>query len=691
MTTNNFPTFLVEIGTEELPPKRLRNLAETFATKINSELDINGVSHGEISWFATPRRIAVKVAAMNETQEDSNIENLGPTIAQAFDAKGNPTKAALGWARDCGITISQAEYLVNKKGKWLVYNSIVKGKPVQNLLCGIVSNALEKLAILKIIRWVDNKFIWPLRTVTLLLNDLIIYGNILGINVDRVVLGHRFMGEQEIFLDHANNYPQVLVTRGRVIADYFQRKETIRRDVEFAAKKIGGVADLSDLMLEEVTSLVEWPVVLTARFEEKFLSVPAEVLVCTMKKDQKYFPVYDSVRNLLPYFIFVANIESKNPQKIIAGNEKVVRSRLADAEFFFNTDLKQRLEDRLSGLNSVLFQKNLGTIRDKSERVQALAAWIAGNIGANVQHAARAGLLSKCDLITNMVFEFTETQGVMGMHYALHDNEPEAIALAQKEQYHPRFSGDALPTTLVSCAVAIADKMDTLTGILGIGQYPRGDKDPFALRRIAIGVLRIIVEKKLSLDLQTMTLKTRSFYGDKLNNDSVVNDVIDFMFSRFRTWYQDQGYDLNIIQAVLAISPTCPVDFDARVRAVSYFCNFKESATLAVVHKRVSNILAKYDNNTVYGSIKTSILKDPAEINLATYLNVISEKLQPLFDTKRYQDALIELASLSEHVTAFFDNVMVMTDDYQVRINRLTLLSQLHKLFLKIADISLLQ
>ncbi|CUX95638.1 Glycine--tRNA ligase beta subunit [Candidatus Mikella endobia] len=691
MTTNNF---LVEIGTEELPPKMLRNFAETFAKNIHCELDIKRIFHGEISWFATPRRLAVKVAAINEIQEDNKRENLGPTFTQAFDAQGNPTTAAKRWALNCGITLNHAEFLMTKKGKQLIHYFIVKGKPVQDLLCGIVSNALGKLSILKIIRWSDNdnQFIWPLRTVTLLLNDRLISGNIFGIKIGRVILGHRFMGEQEIFLDNANYYPQVLVNRGRVMADYFQRKETIRRNIEYAAKKFGGVADLNDSLLEEVTSLVEWPVVLTARFEEKFLSVPAEALVCTMKKDQKYFPVYDKIGNLLPYFIFVANIESKNPQQIIAGNEKVVRSRLADAEFFFNKDRKQRLEDRLIGLNSVLFQKNLGTLRDKSERVQSLAAWIASRIGADVQQAARAGLLSKCDLITNMVFEFPETQGVMGMHYARYDNEPEAVALAQKEQYQPRFSGDALPTTLVSCAVAIADKMDTLIGIFGMGLSPRGDKDPFALRRIALGVLRIIVDKKLSLDLQTLTVKTISFYGDKLNNNSVVNDVIDFILSRFRTWYYAQGYNVNIIKAVFASSPTtCLVDVDARVRAVISFCSLKEATILAVVHKRISKILAKYDKQIVSMGLNISILKDPAEINLATYLSVISKKLQPLFDTKRYQEVLMELVSLSEPVANFFDNVMVITEDNKVKINRLTLLSQIHNLFLQIADFSLLQ
>lgn len=685
-------TFLVEIGTEELPPKALRALAEAFAAQISGELDAASVRHGEVSWFAAPRRLAVKVAELDGAQADSDVEKRGPAVAQAFDADGNPTKAAEGWARGCGITVSQAERLATEKGEWLVYRARVKGQPVQALLCEMVSRALGKLPIPKMMRWGDSEtqFIRPVHTVTMLLDDSVIPGTVLGIDADRLLRGHRFMGEREISLEHADQYAQVLLARGRVMADYLQRKETIRQDAEAAAKRLGGVADLSDSLLEEVTSLVEWPVVLTARFEEKFLAVPAEALVYTMKGDQKYFPVYDAAGNLMPHFIFVANIESKDPQQIIAGNEKVVRPRLADAEFFFNTDRKQRLEDRLPRLDTVLFQKQLGTLRDKSDRIEALAAWIAAQIGADVPQAARAGLLSKCDLMTNMVFEFTDTQGVMGMHYARHDGEPEAVALAQKEQYQPRFAGYALPTTLVSCAVAIADKMDTLAGIFGIGQHPKGDKDPFALRRAGLGVLRIIVEKQLPLDLQTLTEEAARLYGEKLTNGAVVEEVIDFMLGRFRAWYQEQGHSVDTIQAVLARRPTRPADFDARVRAVSYFRTLEEAAALAAANKRVSNILAKADDS-VHASLQASLLKDPAEITLATHLVVLREKLQPMFEAGRYQDALVELAALREPVDAFFDSVMVMAEDNQVRVNRLTLLSQLRELFLQVADISLLQ
>ncbi|MGG5414333.1 glycine--tRNA ligase subunit beta [Edwardsiella tarda] len=685
-------TFLVEIGTEELPPKALRSLAQAFADNFRSELDNAGLAHGDIAWFAAPRRLALKVAALDAAQPDREIEKRGPAIAQAFDADGKPTKAAEGWARGCGISVEQAERLTTDKGEWLLYRAQQKGQRAQELLPTLVANALSRLPIPKLMRWGanDTQFVRPVHTVTLLLGSESIPATILGIQSDRVIRGHRFMGEPEFTIDNADQYPQILLERGKVIADYEARKAQIKRDAEAAAARIGGQADLSDSLLEEVTSLVEWPVVLTAKFEEKFLAVPAEALVYTMKGDQKYFPVYDAQGKLLPNFIFVANVDSKDAQQIIAGNEKVVRPRLADAEFFFKTDRKQRLEDNLPRLESVLFQQQLGSLRDKTDRIAALAGWIAQQIGADVNMATRAGLLSKCDLMTNMVFEFTDTQGVMGMHYARHDGEAEEVAVSLNEQYMPRFAGDALPSSLVACAVAIADKMDTLAGIFGIGQHPKGDKDPFALRRAALGILRIIVEKKLPLDLLTLTQEAVRLYGDKLSNAKVVEDVVDFMLGRFRAWYQEEGHAVDTIQAVLARRPTRPADFDARVRAVSHFRTLDEAATLAAANKRVSNILAK-SSDTLADQVQATLLKEAAEIRLAANLITLQEKLAPLFAAGQYQEALVELATLRQPVDDFFEQVMVMADDEQVRINRLTLLSKLRDLFLQVADISVLQ
>lgn len=685
-------TFLVEIGTEELPPKALRSLAESFAANVTAELDSAGLEHGDVTWFASPRRLALKVANLRAAQADREVEKRGPAIAQAFDAEGKPTKAAEGWARGCGITVDQADRLTSDKGEWLVYRAHVKGENAQTLLPAMIATSLTKLPIPKLMRWGDSdtQFVRPVHTITLLLGSESIPATILGIESGRTIRGHRFMGEQEFTIDNADQYPQILLERGKVIADYELRKSKIKQDAELAAQQIGGKADLSESLLEEVTSLVEWPVVLTARFEEKFLAVPAEALVYTMKGDQKYFPVYDADGKLLPHFIFVTNIDSKDPQQIISGNEKVVRPRLADAEFFFNTDRKKRLEDNLPRLETVLFQKQLGTLRDKTDRIQALSGWVARQIGADVNHATRAGLLSKCDLMTNMVFEFTDTQGVMGMHYARHDGEAEDVAVALNEQYQPRFAGDALPSSLVACSLAIADKMDTLAGIFGIGQHPKGDKDPFALRRAALGVLRIVVEKNFNLDLQTLTEEAVRLYGDKLTNAKVVDEVIEFMLGRFRTWYQDEGHSVDTIQAVLARRPTRPADFDARVKAVTHFRTLDEAATLAAANKRVSNILAK-STDVLYDHVHASVLKEPAELKLATHLVVLRDKLEPLFAAGQYREALVQLATLREPVDAFFDQVMVMADDEAVRINRLTLLSKLRELFLQVADISVLQ
>ena len=463
-----------------------------------------------------------------------------------------------------------------------------------------------------------------------------------------------------------------------------------RQQVEAAAAAFGGVADLDDALLEEVTALVEWPVVLTANFEEKFLAVPAEALVHTMKGDQKYFPVYDKNGKLLPKFIFVTNIESKDPSQIISGNEKVVRPRLSDAEFFFKTDLKQTLASRLPRLETVLFQQQLGTVKAKVERIETVAGFIAERIGADVAQAKRAGLLSKCDLMTNMVGEFTDTQGVMGMHYARHDGEDEAVAVALNEQYMPRFAGDALPSGLVACAVALADKFDTLAGIFGIGMLPKGDKDPFALRRAAIGALRIMTEKQLDLDLVELVEEAVRVYGDKLTNKTVVTDVVDFMLGRFRAAYQDEGIGADVVLAVLARRPTRPLDFDRRVKAVSHFRTLDAALALAAANKRVSNILAKVEGE-LPTAVKPELLVDAAEKALATQVAELQAELAPLFAAGDYQAALTRLAALREPVDTFFNEVMVMADDEALKANRLALLNNLRNLFLQVADISLLQ
>lgn len=688
MTTQNF---LVEIGTEELPPKALKTLATSFADNVEAELIQAGLSFDKIEWFAAPRRLAVKVLNLATQQPSKEIEKRGPAVSAAFDAEGKPTKAAEGWARGCGITVEQAERIATDKGEWLVHCAKIEGQPTKNLLNDIVANALAKLPIPKPMRWADKtvQFIRPVHTVTMLLGDELIEGEILGVASARTIRGHRFLGEKEFEIQHADQYPQLLREKGSVVADFNERKAEILAKSQAKATALGGVADIEESLLEEVTSLVEYPNVLAAKFEERFLAVPAEALVYTMKGDQKYFPIYDKDGKLLPHFIFVSNINPEDPTAIIEGNEKVVRPRLTDAEFFFKTDLKQKLVDRLPRLETVLFQQQLGTLKNKTDRIEQLAGEIAKQIGADEAKAKRAGLLSKCDLMTNMVFEFTDTQGVMGMHYARHDGEDEEVAVALNEQYMPRFAGDELPKSLVASAVALADKFDTLTGIFGIGQAPKGSADPFALRRAALGALRIIVEKNLPLDLEDLVKKSAALFSDKLTNKNVVADVVDFMLGRFRAWYQDEGIAVDVIQAVLARRPTRPADFDARVRAVSHFRTLDSAEALAAANKRVSNILAKAD--AAIGEINLTACVEPAEKALAEAVLVLRTEVQPLIAQGDYTAVLDKLANLRAPVDSFFDNVMVNAEDPTLRQNRLAILNTLQGLFLQVADISVLQ
>lgn len=688
MKTDNL---LVEIGTEELPPKALKKLAQAFADNTRAELEKLKLDFVAIEWLASPRRLALKIEGLVAAQQDKTVEKRGPAINVAFDAAGEPTKAALGWARGNGISIDQAQRLETAKGTWLLHKAQVKGQGVDALIPTVIANALHKLPIPKTMKWGDSKihFIRPVHTVTMIYGKQVLSGEILGVKAANSIRGHRFHHQGGITLGHADDYEASLM-QAYVAVDYQQRKASIKAQVEAAAKDLSGVAVIDDELLDEVTSLVEWPVTLVGSFEEKFLDVPQEALIYTMKDNQKYFPVTTEDGRLLPKFIFVSNIESKDPQQIIGGNEKVIRPRLADAEFFFNTDKKMPLGSRLESLDKVLFQKQLGTLKDKSVRIAELSADVAGHIGADIDHASRAGLLSKTDLMTDMVVEFPGIQGIMGMYYARHDGEHALVANALNEQYQPRYAGDVLPSSLVSCAVAIADKVDSLVGIFGIGQPPKADKDPFALRRAAIGLLRIVVERQLALDLNTLIAKSIVLYGDKLTSDTVHDDVIDFVLGRFRAWYQEQGISVNVIQAVLALRPTRPADFDRRVQAVSHFVTLPEAESLAAANKRVGNILAKFDG-TLPEHIDPALLTVDEEKVLASLVAEKSAALEAVYRSGEHQQALISLTDLRVPVDSFFDHVMVMAEDEAVKHNRLALLNRLRTLFLQTADISLLQ
>ncbi len=684
-------TFLVEIGTEELPPKILRSLAVSFSKNFKNQLKQANIYYGKVLSYASPRRLGLKVNNLIVDQFDSKTNKRYKTISHIFDDKDKLTDESKNLDISCRIPIKEDECLVANNVESLFYKAVKKGYGVEEIFVNMVSNALNALIIQKLMRWGSNEiqFVRPVHTLIMLLGNKLIKGEVLGVQSNRIINGHRFMGEPKLTIYSAEQYPEILHECGKVIADYEERKTLIKYEANKIAKQLGGIVELPDFLLEEVTSLVEWPVVLTAKFEQKFLKLPLEALVHTMKYDQKYFPIYDQIGNLMTNFIFVANIESSDPQQIISGNEKVIHSRLTDAEFFFKTDCEKRLEEYLPQLETILFHKQLGTLLDKTDRLKKLVVWIADKIGADVNHAARAALLSKCDLITNMVFEFTNTQGIMGMHYAQLDGEPEDVAIAIKEHYKPCFSGDKLPFNNVSAALAIADKIDTLVGIFGINQHPKGDNDPFALRRATTGVLSIIIENSYNLDLLTLTHYAAKLYGNKLTNKNVIDDVIKFMLRRFCSWYQNRGYRTDTIKSVLNRRPTRPTDFDARVKAITHFRTLPEANSLASANKRVINILNK-SNEILNENVISTLLKAPEEIILSKHLVVLEDKLAPLFATGQYQSALIELASLHEVIDNFFKNVMVMDNDKLLRINRLRLLNKLRNLFLHVADISLL-
>ncbi|WP_026376033.1 glycine--tRNA ligase subunit beta [Aestuariibacter salexigens] len=683
-------TLLVEIGTEELPPKSLKSLGEAFLENVCDELKKAELPFSDASWFAAPRRLAVCISELSASQEDKTVEKRGPAVQAAFDDQGNPTKAALGWAKSNGIDVNDAQRLKTDKGEWLLHTAHETGKPLQALVGNIVNNALNKLPIPKPMRWSDceEQFIRPIHTVCIMYGDELVDATVKGVKSDRVLRGHRFHGDGTVSLGHAKQYLDTMRSQ-YVVADFNERKETIKQQLNEQAKQFSAQADFDEALLEEIASLVEWPVVMSATFDDSFLAVPKEALIYTMKDDQKYVPLLDDNGILTSRFLFVSNIDSRHPQKVIEGNEKVIRPRLSDAQFFFDTDKKTPLIERVDSLHSVLFQKQLGTLADKSERIKQLAAYVASQLGANTSHAQRAGELCKTDLMTNMVMEFPDVQGVMGMHYARHDGEPEDVAVAMFEQYLPRFSGDVIPSQPVSCALSIADKLDTLVGIFGIGLLPKGDKDPFALRRNAIGLIRVIAENNLSLDLSDLISQAVDIYGDRLTNKDVFEQLLDFILGRFKAYYLEQGISQDVIQAVAVRRPTKPADYAARIAGVLAFKALPQAESLAAANKRVANILAK---NSVEETteVNPELFENDIERQLHSVVVQLEAAVTPLIESGRYTDVLTSLAQSQASVDDFFDNVMVMADDDKIRSNRLALLSKLRTLFLHTADISLL-
>ncbi len=695
--------FLVELGTEELPPKALKTLSSAFTQGICSGLKEAGIAFESCQAFASPRRLALRIIALESAQQDQRVERKGPAIQAAYDADGNPTKAAEGFARSCGVTVAELETLEQGKGAWLVYRSIQQGQPVTELLPDIIDKTLSRLPIPKRMRWGSSRteFVRPVHWLVMLYGDLVVDCELLGIRSGRTTQGHRFHYNKPITIHSPRSYDQQLRDTGYVSANFDERQNLIKDQIIAVAASISGSAVIDPALLDEVTGLVEWPVALLGNFDEDFLQIPSESLVSSMKEHQKYFHLVDEKGALLPNFITICNIESKDPSQVISGNEKVIRPRLADAKFFYDTDLKTSLEDKRQRLKPVVFQAKLGSLYAKTERIGAIAAHIADSINIDVHNARRAGELCKADLNSEMVLEFADLQGTMGQYYAQHDGEHSDVCQAQFEQYLPRFAGDQLPESLTGCCVSLADKLDTLVGIFGIGQPPTGNRDPFALRRATLGVLRIIVEKELALDLRPLLHHCVESYqqtGTRLplnlsvdnTVDTFVDSIIDFMLERFRAHYQAEGIPVEVFLAVRALSPSSPLDFNQRVQAVEHFRSLEPAQALAAANKRVSNILAKATGDVQGQIIDQSLLVESAEKILFSAITDKQQEILPLLSNANYQQVLESLASLKEPVDKFFDSVLVNADDQAVRSNRYALLKQLRNLFLQVADISLL-
>ena len=678
--------FLVELGTEELPPKALAKLAEAFCAGIEKGLKDAGLGFAKAQAYAAPRRLAVLVEQLATQQPDRSINLDGPPLQAAFDAEGEPTQAALGFARKCGVDLAE----IDRSGPKLKFSRTIEGQPAAQLLPGIVEASLNDLPIPKRMRWAARKeeFVRPTQWLVMLFGEQVIDCEILAQRAGRESRGHRFHSPGQVHISRPSSYLEDL--RGaHVIADFAERRELIAKRVEQLAGEQNGKAIVPPALLDEVTALVEWPVPLVCSFEERFLEVPQEALITTMQDNQKYFCLLDANGKLLPRFITVANIESKDPAQIVAGNEKVVRPRLTDAEFFFKQDKKQKLDSFNDRLKNVVFQAQLGTVYDKAERVSRLAGLIAERTGGDKQRAARAGLLCKCDLATEMVGEFPEMQGIAGYYYALNDGEPEDVALALNEQYMPRGAGGELPSTLTGAAVAVADKLDTLVGIFGIGMLPTGSKDPYALRRAALGVLRILIEKQLDLDLVEAVNFAIGQFGTQVKSAGLADQVLEFIFDRLRARYEDEGVDVAAYLSVRAVQPGSALDFDQRVQAVQAFRTLPEAEALAAANKRVSNLLAKFEAK-LPEAVEPRWFDNATEFSLYSAIQQAEQAVQPLAAARQYREALERLAHLRGPVDAFFEAVLVNAEDASVRANRYALLARLRGLFLGVADISAL-
>lgn len=680
---------LFELGGEELPPKSLKKLSQSLLDGMVAGLNEAGLNFSEAKAYATPRRLAVIIRNLDSQQADKVVEKRGPALQAAYGPDGSPSKAALGFASSCGATFDQLEKLETDKGSWLIFKQAVKGQATAELIPDIIRKSLAQLPIAKRMRWgaYDHEFVRPVHNAVLLFGSEVIEADILGLKTGRHSFGHRMHAPAPIELSHPNEYVDKLLA-AKVTVDFEQRMKQIETGAQQAATQLGGIAHIEADLLEEVAALNEWPVPVVGNFDARFLELPQEVLITTMQSNQKYFPVKNAQGGLLAHFITFANIESSNPAAIRAGNERVVLPRLVDAEFFWKQDRKQSLADRVYSLKTIVFQKDLGTLFDKTERVAHLAGLIAEKLGADVAQAKRAALLAKTDLMTNMVGEFANLQGTMGRYYAAADGEDLAVANAQEEQYFPKQSGGEIPKAAISVALAVAEKIDTLAGIFSAGLIPTGDKDPYALRRATLGILRTVIENGLDLDVVELLDAALAQFSHQFDKAETRNKVIGFIFDRLKGYCLDQGFSNDEFEAVLAVNPTRPFDFWLRIKAVQSFRALPEAESLAAANKRIINILKKSEQ-AVSETIGT--LVEAQEKNLLVAAEESETAILPLLAERNYPLALSRLAQLRDTVDAFFDHVMVNTDDVALRNSRLALLAKLSNQFLRIADISKLQ
>jgi len=682
---------IIELGTEELPPKALLNLSLAFTRELTQSLSDAGLPATEVESFATPRRLGILLRDVTLQQADQKIEKRGPALQAAFDADGNATKAANGFARGCGVAVSELQQKETDKGTWLYFEQNQPGQSLSDLLPDMISQALTRLPIPKRMRWGDrdDEFVRPVKWLLLKLDTEVIDCNILGLDSSSVSYGHRFHAPKAIEITEAADYEQAL-EKASVIASFEKRRQMIREQIIRVAAELGGEVNLDSALLDEVTGLVEWPVALSGKFDKEFLQVPTEALVSTMQDHQKYFAVFDNNGQLLPSFITIANIQSKQPQAVSHGNERVIRPRFADAMFFFEQDKKHPLADSSKKLEGIVFQKKLGMVSDKVNRVKQLANFIANQLQADQSETSRAAELCKCDLVSDMVGEFPKLQGIMGRYYALHDGETEEIADAIEQHYWPKFAGDELPKTAVSQSLALADRLDTLLGIFAIGQKPTGVKDPFALRRAALGVVRILIEKRLPLNLHDLCQQAANNLPDDLPGESAINEVMTYILDRLKAYYDDQNIRFDIVDAVLNSNIEMLYESHQRILAVNEFQQNEAATALAAANKRISNILRK-QNADINPEVNIDLLSETAEKELFRQLTELQQEVSVLFGNNQYLQGLNQLASLRPAVDQFFDDVMVMTEDEAIKNNRLALLKQLSDSFLQVADFSCIQ